>query len=67
MSSEALKLHRNLLVCRGDNSCGKCFDLFPELKNGDIIVPRLVSERDPAVDRMIRECPAKCLYLVVPS
>lgn len=61
-----LKLHRNLLVCSGFKSCDECIDVFPKLVNGDIMVPRLVSERDPAVDRMIKECPAKCLYLVVP-
>ena len=64
--SKQFKLHRNLLVCPGEKSCGQCIDTIPELAGGDIYVPRLLSERDSKVDDVISECPNNCLYLVVP-
>lgn len=64
--SKELKLHRDLRVCSGLKPCGECVDTFPQLVNGDIMVPRLLSDRDPAVDRIIKECPEQALYLVVP-
>lgn len=68
MGNEMLKLHRNLLVCPGERSCGECIKYVPGLAMGDVMVPKLRTERDPAVDMAVKECPstAMCLYLVVP-
>ena len=63
-----MKIHRNMAICSGDKSCGKCIKILPPLKDGDMNIGEWVME-DPENEQLISQaiiiCPVENALVLI--